>query len=138
MEKEKEKNNYKGKLKYEGEFLNGKINWKGKEYCGNSELKFEDEYLNGDKHEKGKEYNVYGYLIFEGEYLYDFRLKGKLFKNGKFEYESEYLNNKKWNGKGFDENGNIIYELINGNGNENGKEYDDFSALEDEEDGFFI
>ena len=112
MEKEKEKNNYKGKLKYEGEFLNGKINWKGKEYCGNSELKFEDEYLNGDKHEKGKEYNVYGYLIFEGEYLYDFRLKVKLFKNGKFEYESEYLNNKKWNGKGFDENGNIIYELM--------------------------
>ena len=32
------------------------------------------------------------------------------------EYEGEYLYNKKWNGKGYDENGNIIYELINGNG----------------------
>ena len=29
---------------------------------------------------------------------------------------------KKWNGKGYDENGNIIYELINGNGKV--KEYD--------------
>ena len=38
------------------------------------------------------------------------------------EYEGEYLYNKKWNGKGYDENGNIIYELINGNGK--GKEYD--------------
>ena len=24
--------------------------------------------------------------------------------------------NNKWNGKGYDENGNVIYELINGNG----------------------
>ena len=24
--------------------------------------------------------------------------------------------NRKWNGKGYDEEGNIIYELINGNG----------------------
>ena len=32
------------------------------------------------------------------------------------EYEGEYLYDKKWNGKGYDENGNIIYELINGNG----------------------
>ena len=26
------------------------------------------------------------------------------------------MNNEKWNGKGYDEDGNIIYELINGNG----------------------
>ena len=32
------------------------------------------------------------------------------------EYEGEYLYNNKYNGKGYDENGNIIYELINGNG----------------------
>ena len=32
------------------------------------------------------------------------------------EYEGEYLYDKKYNGKGYDENGNIIYELINGNG----------------------
>jgi len=28
----------------------------------------------------------------------------------------EYLYYSKWNGKGYDENGNIKYELINGNG----------------------
>ena len=32
------------------------------------------------------------------------------------EYEGEYLFDKKYNGKGYDENGNIIYELINGTG----------------------
>ena len=32
------------------------------------------------------------------------------------EYEGEFLYNIKYNGKGYDENGNIIYELINGNG----------------------
>ena len=32
------------------------------------------------------------------------------------EFEGEYLYDKKWNGKGYDENGNIIYQLINGNG----------------------
>ena len=32
------------------------------------------------------------------------------------EYEGEYLYNKKYNGKGYDKDGNIIYELINGNG----------------------
>jgi len=32
------------------------------------------------------------------------------------EYEGNYLNNKKWNGKGYDENAKVIYELINGNG----------------------
>ena len=44
------------------------------------------------------------------------------------EFEGEYLFYKKWNGKGFDENGNIIYELINGNGKV--KEYDLDSRLE--------
>ncbi len=32
------------------------------------------------------------------------------------EYEGEYLFGRKWNGKGYDENNNIIYELKNGNG----------------------
>ena len=43
------------------------------------------------------------------------------------EYEGEYLYNKKYNGKGYDENGNIIYELINGNGKV--KEYNDNGKL---------
>ena len=43
-------------------------------------------------------------------------VKGKLYINNKLEYDGEYLYRKKWNGKGYDDNLNIIYELINGNG----------------------
>ena len=34
-------------LEFEGEYLNGIRNGKGKEYYNNGELKFEGEYLNG-------------------------------------------------------------------------------------------
>ena len=49
-------------------------------------------------------------------------MKGKFYLNGILEYEGEYLFGKKWNGKGYDEKGNVIYELKNGNGKV--KEYD--------------
>jgi len=100
---------------YEDEIANGKRNGKGKEYYDDGELKFEGEYLNGKRNGKGKEYFL-GKLIFEGEYLYDHRKRGKLFINGRLEYEGEFLYDKKWSGKGYDEKGNIIYELINGKG----------------------
>ena len=48
--------------------------------------------------------------------MYDHKIKGKAYINGKLEYEGEYLYDRKWNGKGYDEERNIIYELINGNG----------------------
>ena len=38
------------------------------------------------------------------------------------EFEGEYLFDYKYNGKGNDNNGKVIYELINGNGKI--KEYD--------------
>ena len=44
------------------------------------------------------------------------------------EFEGEFLFDYKWNGKGYDENGNIIYELINGNGKV--KEYNDYGELD--------
>ena len=40
------------KLRYEGEYLNGKRNGKGKEYNHN-ELIFEGEYINGKRNGKG-------------------------------------------------------------------------------------
>ena len=43
-------------------------------------------------------------------------MKGKEYINEKLVYEGDYLYDKKWNGKGYDKNGNVIYELINGNG----------------------
>ena len=42
------------------------------------------------------------------------------------EYEGEFRYNKKWNGKGYNKNGNIIYELTKGNGKV--KEYNDYDG----------
>jgi len=46
-----------------------------KKYNNEGKLKFEGEYLNGKKHGKGKEYNYEDKLEFEGEYL-----KRRIFK----------------------------------------------------------
>ena len=40
---------------------------------------------------------------------------------------NEYKNGLKWNGKGYDNQNNIVYELINGNGTV--KEYDYYGKL---------
>ena len=102
-------------LVFEGEYLNGERNGKGKEYF-RKVLVFEGEYLEGKRYGKGKEYYHDGKLRFEGEYLYHFKVKGKFYVEGKLEYEGDYLYERKYNGKGYDKNGNVIYELINGNG----------------------
>ena len=102
-----------GKEIYELKNGNGKI----KEFEDyDNELIFDGEYLNGKKNGKGKEYYKNGKIKFEGEYLYDGYLKGKFYLKEKVEFEGEYLFDKKWNGKGYDKDGNIIYELKNGNG----------------------
>ena len=60
----------KGNVIYE--IING--NGKGAEYDEyNRKLIFEGEYLNGKRNGKGKEYDKDGELIFEGEYLNGFR-----------------------------------------------------------------
>ena len=53
--------------------------------------------------------------------------KGKEYHKGKLEYEGEYLFYNKWSGKGYDENGNVIYELKEGNGKV--KEYNQIGGL---------
>ena len=83
---------FKGKIKFEGEYLNDKKNGKGKEYNAKGKLIFEGEYLNGKRNGRGIEYNADG--IFEGE-----------FKNG-----------KKWNGTGYNKYGEIDYDIFNGYG----------------------
>ena len=55
---------------FEGEYLNGMRNGKGKEYYGNGKLRYEGEYLKGKINGKGREYDFNGKLKFEGEYLY--------------------------------------------------------------------
>ena len=52
-------------MKFEGEFLNGERNGKGKEYNINDKLIYEGEYLKGIRNGKGKEYDYNGRLDFE-------------------------------------------------------------------------
>ena len=58
---------FNGILIFEGEYLDGKRNGKGKEYKF-GKLEFEGEYLDGERNGKGKEYYFNGNLRFEGEY----------------------------------------------------------------------
>ena len=87
----KEFTNDDDKLIFEGEYLNGKRNGKGKEYNYDGKLKFEGEYLNGKRNRKGKKYHYdrgnNSYILFEGA----------------------YLNDKRWDGKGYDFSNNIAY-----------------------------
>ena len=145
--------NINGKLKFEGEFLNGEKNGIGKEYylsissCyytikdQNSKyasekykilqdyyLVFEGEYKYGKRNGNGKEYDNKGILKFEGEYMNGKRNgNGKEYYNkNKLFYEGEYLNDEK-NGKGkeYSYNGKVCYEgeYLNDRRNGNGKEY---------------
>ena len=112
---------YKGKLTFDGEYLNGKIwNAKGydengnvtyeikdgkgikRDYNTNRKLVFEGEYLNGERNGKGKEYNAKGELTFEGEHLNGKRWngKGKEFHYADLIFEGEYLDGRRWNGIG--------------------------------------
>ena len=74
MEKEMEKVKnimIMGGVIFEGEYLNGKKNGKGKGYNDEGQLIFEGEYLKGEKWAgKLKEYFL-GRLILEGELLYE-------------------------------------------------------------------
>ena len=104
-----------GRLIFEGQYLDGAINGIGREICNNSII-FQVRYINGKRFGKGIEYDRDVKELFIGEYLYGYKVKGKEIINGEIEYEGFYLLNNKWEGQGFDKKGNIIYELINGNG----------------------
>ena len=59
-----------GKLIYEGGYIKGKRNGKGKEYSLlNGQLIYEGEFLNGKWNGKGKKYQDNGKLDYDGEYI---------------------------------------------------------------------
>ena len=89
--------NNRDNLFFEGQYINGFKNGKGKEYYTyKGQPLFEGNYLNGKKNGKGKEYDDEGNLIFEGEYKYNHRIKGKeYYLNNKLRYEGEYIYDKK-------------------------------------------
>ena len=100
------------RLIFEGQYLNGLKNGKGKEYDHeNGKLIFEGEFLNGKRNGKGKEYNYDGSLTFEGEYLNGIKNgKGKEYDYDKIIFEGEYLNGESIVGKIIDYKGNVYYE----------------------------
>ena len=108
--KGKEYNGFNDDLLFEGEYLNGKKNGKGKKY-NDGYLIYEGEYLNGKRNGKGKEY-CFVHLIYEGKYLNGKRNgKSKEYNfDGNLEFEGEFINNNISNGKKYDKEGKIILE----------------------------
>ena len=128
---------FNDKLLFEGEYKNGKKNGKGKEYIYDSKEKktnyikftFEGEYLNGEKNGKGKIYNSNNNLIFDGEFKNGYKLLGKGYDNdGNIIYE---INNKLGKGKDYYYDGILQYEgeFIDGERNGIGKEYSEKGKL---------
>ena len=121
---------YYDKLVFEGKYKNGKRNGKGKEYYYDPEynetegrIKFEGIYSDGNI-KSGKGYNIIGWQILSIEK----NGKGKEFyNNNKFQFIGKYKNGKRWNGKGYDYNGNEDFVIKDGNGK--GKEYDFWGRL---------
>ena len=56
------------------------------------------------------------------------------FKGGKIRFEGEYLNGEKWYGKGYNPNGELVYEIKNGK--TTGKEYDFDGKLKNNKDEY--
>jgi len=120
----KEFGNHDNNLIYEGEYLHGERNGKGKEFFSNGKIKYEGEYSHGIRNGKGKEYFIKGKIKFEGEYLRGKKWNGKEYSyiNGQF---SEFKN-----GTGFIKEydafyGNLLFEgeYLNGEKNGKGKKY---------------
>ena len=136
----KEFNGHDRHLIYEGEYLNGKRNGKGKEYDDNNELIYVGNYLNGLKwcgtwkeirNSKDNKkillteykfglkrdlnmliYNKHDRLIYEGGHYKGKRHgKGKeYYEHGSLAFDGEYLNDHKMRGKQFFENGKVEFE----------------------------
>ena len=85
-------------------------------------IAFEGEYLYGEKNGKGKAYDIEAGLEIEEEYLYGKRWNCKIYDNSKnITYELK-------NGKGYakEDNGDLIFEgeYLYGEKSGKGKEYD--------------
>ena len=104
----------KGILRFEGYYLYGNKNGKGKEYSTSGKLEFEGEYINGKRNGKGRELNSEEKIEFEGEYLYGRKLKGKEYAFGKLFFKGDYLNNKRWKGEIYDTDGSVKFQILNG------------------------
>ena len=87
---------------------------------GNNErIEFQGEYKDGKRWNGTIQKYNWGKLTFEGNYKTG-RENGngkEYYENGKILFEGEYINGKKWNGIGYNINGNKEYEIKDGKGN---------------------
>ena len=139
------------KILFEGLYVNGKI-WNGKGYKtynneidyeitnGNGKFKIFDEVtdnlfleinlINGELNGNGKMYKILGGgLEYEGKFL-NLKKNGKgkeYYSNGKIKFDGIFKGDKKWEGKGYNINGHLEYELKDGNGKF--KDFDDDGTL---------
>ena len=74
-----------------------------KEYNDYGKLIFKEQYLNLERNRYGEEYDWYGGLIFKGIYLNGKRNgEGEEYDNNKLIFKGKYLNDRQWEGKGYD------------------------------------
>ena len=101
----------------------GQINGKGKEYdLFTNKLIFEGEYINGKRNGRGKEYNYFSETKFIGEYL-----NGKIIKGKGYNNDGDVIFILKRNGKGkeYYKTGELLFEGKYLNGKRwNGKGFD--------------
>ena len=103
--KYKKYDNLFGFLIFEGNLINGEINGKGKEFGNKGNLSYEGEYINGEKNGNGKEY----------------------FSNGNINFEGIFKENMIWEGKGYNNNGDLEYELKDGKVKDDNGKYKQYS-----------
>ena len=115
--------------RYDGEYIDGKLSCK---QYKNDKIIFEGKYLNGKRNGKGKEYKD-DKLIFEGEYNDGKKYNGKMMQydeNGNLTFVGKYSNGL-LNVKLYNKNGELIFEGEYGQfydglkRNGKGKEYKD-------------
>ena len=91
-----------------GNLINGELNGHTKKYDLNQKLIYEGEYKNGIKDGKGKEYYSNGNIKFEGIYKEDLKWEGIGYNiNGNKEFEIKYGNGKF---KEFEQDGKLWFE----------------------------
>ena len=91
---------YYGLLSFDGHYLNGKRDGKGKEYeCGS--IRFDGEYLDGRRHGKGKEYRYSNFKYQAEEYLpEEIKINKREYLGTFLIYDGDYYNGKsKWKRK---------------------------------------
>ena len=110
--------------KISGKYVLGERNGYGEEFIMGTNIEiFEGNYLDGKKHGEGKEYAANtNKLKFQGEYLKGKKIKGKGYNdNGKLIFELE----RNGKGKEYYENGILKFKGVHFNGGKfNGKGYD--------------